>query len=252
MKLTYKAPLIGTVLLGAVTLATGCKSYNDVTAHYSSKHIKANKNQIKVQIPEVSELGYIVLALTDAGKNYVNTNSPYYDEVVNHFSAFKHHKAVETLNEDLKENPETFTHFRNGLYAFMINKQERIVVKTDYRIDLNRVDFRRYTAALSDFMEDSKFREFYAAHKDFYSKLEAAQSQSLTMTAAWNTVGKNKKYTQPFQSYQVIMSPLMKGESSTLAISGRGFSECLIFAESTDKALASTADAKTTSTTINE
>ncbi|MDT3405508.1 DUF4932 domain-containing protein [Mucilaginibacter terrae] len=252
MKLFYKAPLIGTVMLGAVTLATGCKSYNDVTAHYSSKHIKANKNQIRAQIPEVTELGYIVLALTDAGKNYVNTNSPYYDEVVKHFAAFKNHKAVETLNEDLKESPETFTHFRNGLFAFMINKQNRIVVKTDYRIDLNRVDFRRYTAALNDFMEDSKFREFYAAHKSFYSKMEAAQSQSLSMTSAWSTVGKNKNYTKPFQSYQVIMSPLMKGESSTLAISGRGFSECLIFAESTDKALASASDIKVAANSIND
>jgi len=252
MKINYKSPLIGTVLLGAVTLATGCKSYNDVAAHYSSKHIKANKNQIKAQIPEASELGYIVLALTDAGKSYVNTNSPYYDEVVKHFAAFKNHKAVEILNEDLKENPEIFTHFRNGLYAFMINKHDRMVVRTDYRIDLSRVDFRRYTSSLNDFMEDSNFRKFYAAHKDFYSKMEAAQSQSLTMTAAWNTVGKNKKYVTPFQSYQVIMSPLMKGETTTLAISGRGFSECVIFAESNDKALALSIDKSTAATTLND
>ena len=252
MKLNYKSPLIGTVLLGAVTLTSGCKSYDDVAAHYSSKHIKANTNQVKAQIPEVTELGYIVLALTDAGKNYVNTNSPYYDEVIKHFGAFKNHKAVEMLNEDLKENAETFSHFRNGLYAFTINKNERIVLKPDYRIDLNRVDFRRYTGALADFMGDSKFREFYNAHKDFYSKMETAQSQGLTMSAAWNTVGKNKKYAKPFQSYQVIMSPLMKGASSTLSISGRGFSECLIFAESTDKALAITPAKTTTQALLNE
>ncbi|WP_295768400.1 DUF4932 domain-containing protein [uncultured Mucilaginibacter sp.] len=239
MKIIYKAPLIGSVLLGAVTFNTGCKSYDDIASHYSSKHIKANKNLVKTQIPETGELGYIVLALTEAGSNYVNTNSPYYDEVVKHFSTFKNHKVVEMLNEDLKENPEFFSHFRNGLYAFTVNKHDKVVLKTDYRIDLNRVDFRRYTSALNDFMEDSKFREFYTAHKDFYSKIEAAQNQNLTMTAAWNSVGQNKKYTKPFQSYQVIVSPLMKGETSTLSVSGRGFSECLIFAESADKVLAS-------------
>ncbi|MFD1255335.1 DUF4932 domain-containing protein [Mucilaginibacter terrae] len=243
MKLNYRGPLFCTVLFGAITLFnSGCKSYDDVASRYTSKHIKANTNQIAAQIPETGELGYILLALTDVGTtdtSLINKDTQYYKEVIAHFNGFKNHKIVKQLNKDLQGNINNFTHFRNGLYAFKLNDRNRMVLKTDYRIDLNRVDFRRYTTGMQDFIASTKFREFYAKHKDLYTKIIQNQSSQLTMNAAWATMG--KQYTEPFQSYQVIMSPLMRGNSSTLAISGRGFRECLIFAESADKALLYTA-----------
>lgn len=239
MKINKKAPLVCTVLIGAITLlSSGCKSYNDVAAHYSLKHIKANTNQVTAQIPETGELGYILISLTDVGNNdtsLINKNTAYYKEVSKQFVAFKNHKVVKQLNEDLKEDAANFTHFRNGLYAFKFNERNRMVLKSDYRIDLNRVDFRRYISGIQDFIEKSKFREFYAQHNNLYTKLIQNERQQLTMNAAWASMGKH--YTEPFQSYQVILSPLMKGYSSSLAISGRGFRECLIFTESTNKAL---------------
>jgi hypothetical protein len=243
MKLNYRGPLFCTVLFGAITLfSSGCKSYDDVTSRYTSKHIKANTNQITAQVPETGELGYVLLALTDVGTSdtsLLNKDSQYYKEVIAHFNAFKDHKVIKQLNKDLRGNASNFTHFRNGLFAFELNDHNHMALKTDYRIDLNRVDFRRYTSGMADFVKQSKFREFYAKHKNMYAKLIQDQSSQLTMTSAWATMG--KQYTQPFQSYQIIMSPLMRGNSSTLAISGRGFRECLIFAESANKALLYTA-----------
>ena len=244
MKIIYRAPFFCTVLFGAITLFnSGCKSYDDVASRYTSKHIKANTNQVTAQIPETGELGYVLLALTDAGTrdtNLINKDTQYYKEVIAHFNAFKDHKIVKLLNHDLQTNVNDFTHFRNGLYALKLSDNGRVVLKTDYRIDLNRVDFRRYTSGMEAFVKASKFREFYAKHKDMYTKIIQNQSSQLTMNAAWASMG--KQYTQPFQSYQVIMSPLMKGYSTSLAVTGHGFRECLIFAESANKALIYTAN----------
>jgi hypothetical protein len=243
------------VLIGAISLLnSGCKS-SDVGTRYTSKHIKANTNQVTAHIPETGELGYVLLSLTDYANNdttLLNKNTAYYKEVVKHFSALKMHKAVRMLNGDLNVEQRTFHHFRNGLYALKLNERNRLVLKTDYRIDLNRVDFKRYTAAMEDFVAKSKFREFYNQHKGLYTKLLQNQSQQLNMNAAWASMA--KQYTQPFQSYQVIISPLMKGSSSSLALSGRGFRECLIFAESADKALmySATNAAVTSKTSYND
>ena len=254
MKINYRAPLFCTVLFGAITLFnSGCKSYDDVASRYTSKHIKANTNQVSAQVPETGELGYVLLALTDVGTSdtsLINKETPYYKEVIAHFNAFKDHKIVKQLNADLRNNSENFTHFRNGLYALKFSDNNRIVLKTDYRIDLNRVDFRRYTTGMQDFAKDSKFREFFAKHKDLYTRMVQDQSSQLTMNAAWATMGKH--YTQPFQSYQVVMSPLMKGYASSLAITGRGFRECLIFAESANKAMLYTAAKPVAKGSFNE
>jgi hypothetical protein len=239
MKMTYNAPMICCVLLGAVTiLNSGCKSYNDVAGRYTSKHIKANTNQVTAQIPETDELGYIIYALTDAAKNdnsTLNKETAYYTEVIKHFGGLKNHKAVKLLDAQIARDAKSFNHFRNGLYAFNFNERNQLALKSDYRIDLNRIDFRRYAPLLHDFAEKSNFRKFYAAHADVYTKIIQEQGQQLTMNSAWASMG--KQYAEPFQSYKVILSPLMKGYSSSLAISSRGFRECLIFSESANKAL---------------
>ncbi|WP_158826296.1 DUF4932 domain-containing protein [Mucilaginibacter lacusdianchii] len=232
MKALQNAIMGSALLLSAVSiLSVGCKSY-DIAPRYTSKHIKENTNQAIAQVPEAYELGYIVLSLTDAAQqndNIINKETPYYQEVSKHFSAYKKHKAVRELNEELSEDANRLTYFRNGLYAFYFNSN-RFVLKADYRIDLNRLDFKKYASLLKDFAKDSGFRQFYAQHKSFYNELIKSQQQQLSMESAWKSV--EKTYDKPFQSYQVILSPLMKGETGTVAINSHRFNECLIFAQS--------------------
>jgi hypothetical protein len=220
------------ILLSAVsTFITGCKSY-DIAPRYTAKHIKANTNQIVAQVPETYELGYVILALTDLGQqdgNLINKSTPYYQEVIQHFAAYKNHKAVKQLNKDLAEDKNRLKYFRNGLYAFYFNSN-RFVLKADYRIDLNRVDFKKYAHLLQDFAKESGYRDFYKQHESFYADMIQAEQQQLSMASAWKSV--EKDYTTPFQSYQVILSPLMKGQIGTLAINSHRFNECLIFSQS--------------------
>ncbi len=239
MKLRYKASALGTALFGAVTMmSVGCRSYSDVAAHYSNKHIKENNNQVTAQIPEASELGYILMALSDIGNTdneMIDKGSPYYQEVMTYFGRFKDHKAVRMINRDLKQDPAIFTHLRNGLYAYRFNDRNRMVLKTDYRIDLNPIDMRVYTGAIENFMKDSKFRSFYKQHEAFYNDIIKQESAQLTMNAV--SANMTKRYKSPFNSYQVIMSPLMKGYNSSVELDGRGFRECLIFAQTANQVL---------------
>ncbi len=239
MKFMYKAPLVCALMISAASmLSTGCKTYDDVATRYTSKHIKTHTNHVTAEVAEANELGFVLFALTDAGANdkeLLNKNSAYYNEVTQHFAAFKDHKAVKMFNEELKKDINNFDRFRNGLYAYRINERNDLVLKTDYRIDLNRIDFRRYMSAMQDFMEKSNFRDFYAKHQAQYSKLVKGQDDMLTMTTAWAKI--SKQYKKPFKSYQVVISPLMKGEAKTLAIGSGSYNECIIFAESPSKAL---------------
>ena len=226
-------------LLGGVCLsAVGCKSYDDIAAHYSSKHIRDNTNKVIAQVPETDELAYIVFSLTDVGANdttYLNSSSDYYKEVVKQFAPFKNHKAVKQLNIDISRDSKNFIHFRNGIYAFTLNERNNFVSKSDYRTDLNRIDFRRYASLLEDFASKSNFRKFYTQHKGLYNQIILDAGKELSVDAAWASVSKN--YKQPFTSYQLILSPLIKGKSTTLAIKSGDFRECLIFAQSSSNAL---------------
>lgn len=227
-----------TLLMGATVFSNGCKSYDDIAAHYSSKHIKDNTNKVIAQVPETNELAYIVYSLTDASltdTTFIDKSSAYYREVTKQFAPFKNHKVVKQLNGDVTRNIKNLTRFRNGIYAFTLNERNDLALKLDYRTDLNRVDFRRYAPLLEDFAKKSSFRDFYTKHKGFYNQIILDAGKILPMDAAWASV--NKDYKEPFNSYQLILSPLIKGKSSTLAIKGSNFRECLIFAQSSSKAL---------------
>lgn len=218
------------LLCTSVISFSSCKS-TDIASRYTSKYINSNTNKITTQVPETYELGYIVLALTDYGQrdtNIINTHTLYYKEVVEYFSAYKNHHAVKLLNQELSKDSKHFRSFRDGLYAFKINNHDHFVLKSDYRIDLNKVNFKRFAPLLQDFAAKSNFLKFYNDHLSLYSKLVDYQTHQLTMENANKAV--QSEYGTPFNSYHVIISPLMKGYS-TLAVNGRHFNECLIFTE---------------------
>ena len=239
MKTFNHSRLTIAVLLIAVALFTnGCKTYDDIAAHYSAKHIKDNTGKVIAQVPETNELAYIVYSLTDVSltdTTFIDRSSAYYKEVTKQFAAYKDHKVVKQLNSDVSRDIKNLLRFRNGIYAFTLNDRNDLALKLDYRTDLNRIDFRRYAPLLEDFASKSNFRKFYTQHKGLYSQIILDAGKELPMDAAWASV--NKDYKKPFNSYQLILSPLIKGKSSTLAIKSGNFSECLIFAQSSSKAL---------------
>jgi len=210
------------ILFAAVSILTSCQTQN-VASRFTSKYAKANAGKVYAQSSETVELGYAMLALTDFAQNdttIINHNSAYYTEVMNKFGAFKNSKGVKQLNAQLSHNPTLAKSYVEGLYAFQMNNG-RFGLKADYRIDLNKIDFKRYGALLENFYNETAFHSFYMQHEGMYSAMVAKANNEFTLTAAQKAVNA--------QGYHIIVSPLAKG-TKTMTIKGHAYTEGVIFA----------------------
>ncbi|MVN90372.1 DUF4932 domain-containing protein, partial [Mucilaginibacter aquatilis] len=139
---------------------------------------------------------------------------------VNKFSAFKNAKGVKQLNAQLSRNPALAKSYVEGLYAFQM-KDGRFGLKADYRIDLNKIDFKRYASLLESFYKETAFHSFYMQHEGMYSEMVAKANNAFTLAAAQKSVSA--------QGYQVVVSALAKGTSG-MSIKGHAYTEGVIFA----------------------
>lgn len=215
---------VAIVLFTAALFLNSCKSYN-VASRYTSKYINASTGKVSAQIPETFELGYTMLALTQLAQNdtsVINRNTPYYQDLMTWFGQYKNHKGVMHLNADLSRNPKMIKSYLDGLYAFQMS-HGRVALKDNYRIDLNKVDFKRYALLLQNFYKETNFHEFYTRHAILYSEMIQKANSLFTFQEAQRMLNSHVK------GYQVILSPLAKGYAGTMEIKGHAYSECIIF-----------------------
>ncbi|MVN92310.1 DUF4932 domain-containing protein [Mucilaginibacter sp. HME9299] len=139
---------------------------------------------------------------------------------MNKFSTFKNAKGVKQLNAQLSRNPALAKSYVEGLYAFQM-KDGRFGLKADYRIDLNKIDFKRYGSLLESFYKETAFHSFYMQHEGMYSEMVAKANNAFTLAAAQKSVSA--------QGYQVVVSALAKG-TNTMSIKGHAYTEGVIFA----------------------
>ncbi|WP_345954109.1 DUF4932 domain-containing protein [Mucilaginibacter sp. PAMB04168] len=220
-KFTQTAALL---VSAAAMFFTSCKSYN-VASRFNSKYISANSGKLNATVPENFELGYTMLALTDLAQkdtSIINQNTAYYRELMAWFNKYKDNKGVKQLNADLSRNPKLVKSYLDGLYAFQLN-DGRFALKSSYRIDLNKVDFKRYAILLEKFYKATNFHEFYAQHADLYTQMVQKANSTYTYEEAQKTVNGAVK------GYQVVLSPLTKVYAGTMEIKGHAYSECIIF-----------------------
>jgi hypothetical protein len=210
------------IILFAAAFFTSCQTQN-VASRFTSKYAKANAGKVYAQSSETVELGYAMLALTNFAKNdttVINHNSAYYAEVQSKFAAFKNSKGVKQLDAQLSRNPQLAKSYVEGLYAFQMNNG-RFGLKADYRIDLNKIDFKRYGSLLENFYKETAFHSFYMQHEGMYSEMVAKANNEFTLAAAQKAVNA--------QGYHVVVSPLAKG-TTTMTIKGAKYTEGVIFA----------------------
>ena len=210
------------ILFAAVVSLTSCQTQN-VASRFTSKYAKANSGKIYAQSSETVDLGYAMLALTDVAKNdtnIVNQNSAYYKELIIKLDQFKNLKGVKQLNAQLSRNPLLVKNYIDGLYAFQM-RDGRFGLKADYRIDLNKVDFKRYSILLENFAKETGFHNFYMQHQELYNEMVQKANNQYTLAEAQKTVSA--------QGYHIIVSPLTKN-TATMTIKGHVYTEGVIFA----------------------
>ncbi|CAM3701906.1 DUF4932 domain-containing protein [Mucilaginibacter galii] len=210
-------------IIAAASLFTSCKSY-DVASRFNSKYVIASSGKMNAEVPENFELGYAMLALTNLAQKdtaIVDQNTAYYHDLMTWMGKYKNHKSVELLNATLSRNPKLVKSYLDGLYAFQMNGN-RFSLKSSYRIDLNRVDFKRFAILLEKFHKDSRFHEFYVQHNGLYADMIQKANNLYSFNEAKTVNGTVK-------GYQVILSPLTKGYAGTMEIKGHAYSELIIF-----------------------
>jgi hypothetical protein len=168
---------------------------------------------LQVLIPEVFELANIAIALTDFGHShpyYVNTDTPYYTDVLEHFSPYRDHPfvdAVQRLADDGGVDGFNFLKHRASASRFdgdeIVSDKERLYLPT--REDERRLEEELLLAA--SFARETSFRSFYEAHRPFYRERVAMFKAAIPARDAWNWL--EEQFPQSSQErIRIYLSPL--------------------------------------------
>mgnify|MGYP004608690257 FL=1 len=122
-----------------------------------------------------TELMCIILALSQ-GNEYIEEHfsfdikDEYRQQVYNHFSKYKNHKAVE-LARQIAKNDEGFSFDNPIRLAFALNEELVFDGKIEEYLLLelkNEETLKEFICEIVSFAKDSNFEEFYNANKDYY------------------------------------------------------------------------------------
>ncbi|HYH14519.1 MAG TPA: DUF4932 domain-containing protein [Flavisolibacter sp.] len=205
--------------------------------NFSSSYIKKHKGKFDVEIPEVQELAKIMVAISKVGStdsNMTNMRTPYYQEVKAHFTPFRNHPVIDTINQYIKDqNESSYWHYygwKMNANAYTFTKEGKIVNKGVIRKMgfTNPADpFIKHADLVADFAKKSGFRQFYTAHKPYYDS-------SLKTYLKYNPLQEMKAWAElhfPFKYdyYLITYSPLTGGAHSTQGYEDNGFNQTVMY-----------------------
>jgi len=186
------------------------------------------KNKIVVENPEVYVLMQIACSLTETfqkDNNLVNKKKAYYKDFEAHFSLYKNHELVVKLNDFLKKNPYGMDQHAIRLLSlnYDINSDGKLIDnKTIHVNSILSTLFKSKAFLISEnidlienFANKSDFKTYYHNHKEHYNKLVYNYNQFCDFQNMKNWL--EKKFTNQYQSYRIIFSPLTGGFHNTMS-----------------------------------
>jgi len=210
--------------------------------NFTNSYIKKHRGKFDVEIPEVQELAKIMVALSNIGStdsNMTNMRTAYYQEVKAHFTPFKNHPIIDTINKYLtdKVNPDSsYWHYyawKMNANAYTFNKAGKIINKGVIRkMGFNDPGapgdpFMKYADLVADFASKSGFRKFYASHKPYYDSLLKTYVKFIPLQdmKAWL----EDHYPYKYDYFLITFSPLTGGAHSTSMFEDNGFNQTVMF-----------------------
>lgn len=177
-----------------------------------------------VRLSETYELANIILALTDYGKTdpwEVSQQSAYYQEVRTYFDAYRHHPLLSKVNYS-RQQWQNYLSFRTDSYAFIFDESNHLVRKIAFSANSGFNPFEENLALIEDFVQTTRFRQFYTSHIPYYKGLASAylvsQRYPEMLQFLENELGK-----QPaLSSYAIVMSPLVGRMNCHRVVEGVG------------------------------
>ena len=173
--------------------------------------------------PAVYELMHIAFALTDTGNysgtlniyyNVVDTSTPYYKEVISHFSAYKNHPLIIHLNK----------HLDKSLMHYLYNLQKAYnsgLVGNKIKRDFYFPFFQRLLHSsksvsrnlMEDFAQKSDFKSFYENHRvgDQQALEDAKGKLNMPAVESWLSA----EFPADYDTFRIVISPLMNATHFT-------------------------------------
>ena len=208
-----------------IMVLSGCSKVFMPKVNMKSSKIIALSGKQSIEIPQVYELVNIIFALSDNGKNnseLIDTTTDYYKRVIQYFGKFKNDPLVQKIANRI---PKKLFGQSN------INSVSLRLTSTNYEIDSNgklyntnmyqliKAPFIMHTAKivdeLNDFIEKTKFIDFYNSEKNYYNTLISEQQKygEYEKVIKWLSIN----FSVPLnQSQRILTSPLMGGNHFTI------------------------------------
>ncbi|WP_133145909.1 hypothetical protein [Myroides marinus] len=172
---------------------------------------------VQIKIPETYELSNIILALTKYGiedKWEVQKNTAYYQDVLKHFNPVKNHPLLDCVNYS-REKWEDYLSFRTDAVAFSFDDKGKLKRDFDFYTNLGHDPFDKNLELINDFVEKSRFREFYNQQqaKGFYSRIinnyEEYNFMKESLTFLDTRIGQITTEEDKDKIYRIYLSPLV-------------------------------------------
>jgi len=213
------------------TVCTGIVFLLSASILFAQKdNIKKNTVElsIRVEVPELHELFFVIYAITDLGIKdslLIDHRSGYYQRVIGHFGKFKNEKAVKTIG---KKMPRYYNQIRMDAANYSFDTENNIVKGTKiHNISWGNTDYvAPFLHDLSQFCLVSEFRSFYKQNAAYYDTLSNLMHSQGAIDSQYNWLEKN--FPSKYSQYRIVFSPLSYGYHAT----NRHADELVIFVSS--------------------
>lgn len=212
-------------------------SAQDRVVSFNQQYANSNNNKVNIEVNEVQELTYIMMAITDYGRrdsNMVDFNTDYYRSVIEKFSPYKDHIAIKTFNSLLEKSLIYYILISSNAYGFEFTGDTlaRTHVYTFPAQGVGTIEIQedpilQYKDQIEDFAQASGFREFYKNNKPYYEQLKSdyVKYGAILEQKEWLEA----KFDYKINSYRVLTSPLIGGINATKTFEDNGFKEMLLY-----------------------
>lgn len=173
--------------------------------------------QIRSQVSECFELVSIVFRLADAPEYVNNQNSDYVKDIDCYFAKNKQHDLIRHLRDLRKEYGISFDAVATAA-AYLDVEDGQIVVCSDGDVaQISKSDsrwsaqsFHSFVALLNDFYKNTKFREFYLQHLEYY-RMAMTRMDKLLENVNWEWFRQN--LGEDYKKNRIVVS-LVNGASN--------------------------------------
>ncbi len=215
---------------------SSCKTLKE--ANFGEEYISYYKGNYRVEIPEMYELVNVMVALTDCGQldsNMINMTTDYYTDVMNYFSDYKKDKQIKRMNSKIKKPLKTFTYinyifYRMNALGYSIDENDKVHFNNQIPqtcLLFWRDPIKKNKKYINNFIEHSKFREFYSSQRYFYDSLIISYEYFIPIDKM--TYWLTRKFPDiTYDSYKIIISPLVNGTNYTKRFSSNGLTQIIM------------------------